>query len=470
MSKGFDDNFQKQVCSLLIRDEKFFTKYHNLVDPSIFELRPLEISYRIAQNYYQEYGKLISKLILLSECETQVQKEMKLKGPGMDNAEPLYAHIVEEIFGYDLESGYEWTDQKLREFIKRETQKSIARKFNDARDKGTSFDPIIEELHQTIQITASEDKYQSLSISDVLSFPQKEPIVEGFPFYLKHLYLLSGAGGSYKSLIILQMIKSLLTGVPLFGKYNILKKGPIILFDQETPNPILQDRFSKFEFNPSWPLTLYHFQGMKLDRPTDVEFMKRKIKEINPIAGFFDSLVRFHDKNENATTGEMSLVMEQLRSLSNLGPAVFSIHHFEKSGQGARGSTDIPNAVDLELKVKCKNDVINLEAGKVRIEKPDPIILHPTITNNSIRIEFEGSREELIIPACLKILKEQGGKMDLNQIGNMLDRIGLSVSNLFETLEVLQKLGHVKKAKEMVTGVTGSGRRTACSKWVYWLI
>ena len=63
----------------------------------------------------------------------------------------------------------------------------------------------------------------------------------------------------------------------------------------------------------------------------------------------FDSLRRFHDRDENSAT-QMSKVLRWLRRLARRGATVVVIHHQDKSKTfNYRGSSDILAGVDVAL-------------------------------------------------------------------------------------------------------------------------
>jgi 5S rRNA maturation endonuclease (ribonuclease M5) len=227
-------------------------------------------------------------------------------------------------------------------------------------------------------------------------YPPREPIVKGFPLYKKFVYLLSGDQGDYKSILTLHTCRCVVSAqYDLFGKYKVVEKGAVILFDEETPEPIMEERLQGFGLkDPDLPFYLCHFSGLQVDDDQWVEEVLRKIDEIVPVFAGFDSFIDFHTQDENSPR-QMQQVMKRIRKIANTGPAVWLIAHNSKEAKLTRGTTAIPAAVDMEFftKVSTKKEV-TLEVRKNRVEPFEPIVVVPKFEPTSFRVDYKQTKDQ----------------------------------------------------------------------------
>ena len=140
----------------------------------------------------------------------------------------------------------------------------------------------------------------------------------------------------------------------------MVKTGPVLLVDEETPQSFLRERVEKMGFDRSYPLYFLHFQGVRLDRSDALDALMERIKEVNPILVVIDSLIRVHRQKEDDSMS-MSLVVDSLRKIANSGTTVLVIHHHKKGegplSQKLRGSSDIPGGVDMSMRL-CQKTIV----------------------------------------------------------------------------------------------------------------
>lgn len=253
------------------------------------------------------------------------------------------------------------------------------------------------------------------SIDDVLAYPDPEYIID--PVLGKGLlYMLGGKAGRFKTLITWEMIKSVLTKEPLWGKYPVQIGGPVIMIDEETPRSIFKDRVVKMNFNKSWPLYIIHFQNIRVDNRSVLHELMNIIQKINPVLVTFDSLIRLHNKQENSA-GEMESVWDCFRAIANLGPATWIIHHHKKgdgpTDQRARGSSENVAAIDVEYTTDYNeaNKEIWLSSSKTRVAPFEKIVLAPTFKQDSISILYAGKEDERIEDTLKRYLREEENPM-----------------------------------------------------------
>ncbi len=274
------------------------------------------------------------------------------------------------------------------------------------------------------------------SLEDVYKYPETEYLIP--PLLMRGSVNLIAAGpGKIKTTLSQSIAFSLLTGIPLWGKYPITETGPVLIVDEETPRSLLKDHMTRMGFNKDLPLYFLHFQDIRLDIDAIFEALMWKIVEVNPILIIFDSLVRLHGQKENDSIA-MSTVMAKFRKIANCGPTIWVVHHHKK-GEGpldekARGASDIIAGVDIEYRLVQKDGFYYLSSGKSRIEQFGPIKLKAEFTDTKIEITCEGTEREDILDEILEILdgeplkageiheklKDRGIEVGINRVRNIL--------------------------------------------------
>jgi hypothetical protein len=149
----------------------------------------------------------------------------------------------------------------------------------------------------------------------------------------------------------------------------------------------------------------------------------------------FDSLIRFHDADENSAS-EMRIVMGHLRSLASAGATVVALHHRGKSeSSNYRGSTDILGAVDVGFKLSRTDDLLELSTVGVKNRvgpdvrvtiRPDfatgqfPVVESPALVTTRHEMEKLGN-----------VIRENPG-LSANKI---IERSGMSRQRVFGLLQ-----------------------------------
>lgn len=284
--------------------------------------------------------------------------------------------------------------------------------------------------------------YRLTTLDDVFEYPEPTYLID--PVLIETTVSILGAfTGTGKSITALSIMKSLLTGEPLWGKYPVAKTGPVLLVDEETPQSFLRERTSKMGFTRGLPLYFLHFQDVRLDRDDYFNALMEKIEEVKPILVVIDSLIRVHRAKEDDSS-QMSQVIGRLRKIANTGTTVLAIHHHRK-GEGPlahklRGSSDIPGGVDIEYALLPKDDYLIFTSVKTRTQPLAPIKLKMEVDEESMSITYMGVEvgeegevmAEVIyilqengqqgVEEILKALKERGIKLGINRLRSLLKK------------------------------------------------
>jgi RecA-family ATPase len=165
-------------------------------------------------------------------------------------------------------------------------------------------------LPDKIEDKAKENRgihYHLTTLDEVFEYPEPTYLID--PILIEGTVSVLGAyTGTGKSIAALSIIKSILTGEPLWAKYHVIRTGPVLLIDEETPQSFLRERATKMDFASGLPLFLLHFQDVRLDRDDFFNALMEKIEEVRPTLVVIDSLIRVHRLKEDDAVS-MSLVV-----------------------------------------------------------------------------------------------------------------------------------------------------------------
>lgn len=204
---------------------------------------------------------------------------------------------------------------------------------------------LVTDMFQRYQVVP-KTAFRLELIDDFLSKP--EPVLS---WMIEGLWtssakgMLVGQPNLGKTWVALDMLISFVSGLPCLGQFQPRETGPALLIEQEGSLMNLNRRFHMLAKGRSLAYGslrhLHHmsFQFPKLpDHEKDIIFLmkQQRIKFV-----VFDSLVRFHNKDENSST-DMRLILESFTRINmETGASVLLIHHLAKqSGESKRGIWD----------------------------------------------------------------------------------------------------------------------------------
>ncbi|AHB42289.1 DNA repair protein RadA [Candidatus Saccharibacteria bacterium RAAC3_TM7_1] len=266
------------------------------------------------------------------------------------------------------------------------------------------------------------------------------------------LTILSAAPGSFKTWLMLEITLSIAEGRSLFGKYSTNKTG-VLFVDEESGPRMLQERFKQLGSVEGLPI---HYTSRQNTRVTEayVESLLVICKEKEIGLVMFDSLVRLHSSDENASK-DMSELFNLFRQLTDSGLSVLIAHHNRKPNQGnynpsgdMRGSSDILAAVDCHMAMSRQNgsEYVLVQQTKNRyMPEIRPFKLRFVLENETSYFEFVGEEknrsseradDKQYIVDTLKInesditkkllyelLASNGKKIGMNRLGEYLEEL-----------------------------------------------
>jgi len=231
--------------------------------------------------------------------------------------------------------------------------------------------------------------------------------------------LVAGEPGSYKSWLALCLGRSVSEGAPFLDR--ACPALPVLYLDRENPQAVVRERMQVLGIRSAEHLRVWG--GWLADAPPSIGDARlvQIARQWKPLI-IFDSLIRFHDGDENSAT-EMSPVMGDLRALAHAGATVVALHHRAKSEASRyRGSSDILGGVDVAVAVSRDHDagLVKLQCFKSRFAAEFAVTLRPeldTAGGFALADPPSVSREGADVEALRRVIAAQPGISQKDVVG-----------------------------------------------------
>lgn len=410
------------------------------------------------EGLFQGYDDIdMAYMAFLMEChlsEKQIQKSFQLVFKSTydeKRTRMMYDRAKNKIDSGEVLRGTGTFIQKLREMNLKEIEN-----FTRQLQRATGKDNPPSQFHNTY-IDNKTVKLKIATLKDIFSYPDPSYLIQSL-IVENALIILSSYAGIGKSILSLIIAYTVITGKKLFDIYDVNKQGVVLIVD-ENPGSFLKERLRKIGFHEGMPIYYLHFQKVKIDNKDCFNQLIEIVKEKKPILVIFDALIRIHSARENEAT-EMSLIMENLRSIVNLGTTVIVLHHHRKGTgdkkEAVRGSSDILGGIDVHLALEEKDDFLILSSPKTRVKPIEPMRLKLEVTEDSISFKYIGkelNQTHTIINEIVEILKD-GTPLGVEEIFELLRQSDFKVG--------INKLRDILKSasgKELIENVEDRGKK-----------
>jgi hypothetical protein len=223
--------------------------------------------------------------------------------------------------------------------------------------------------------------------------------------------LVAGEPGSYKSWLALCLGKAVAAGAPFLER--ACPALPVLYLDRENPQAVVRERMDALGIRSAERLRVWG--GWLADAPPAIGDARlvQIARRWKPLL-IFDSLIRFHDGDENSAT-EMAPVMGEMRALAPAGATVVALHHRAKSEASRyRGSSDILGGVDVAFAVSRDRDagLIKLQCFKSRFAAEFNVTLRPELDSRAgfvLADPLAASREAADVEILRRLIATQPG-------------------------------------------------------------
>jgi hypothetical protein len=262
----------------------------------------------------------------------------------------------------------------IQEISKRRAIASFGQSLSNLATGDTSVSDLQDDIHRFASHLSSDVLLGSVEIQcwddlpDVFSL-EVPPVEFVIPDFVQRngISLFAGAFGVGKSFLFAHKLAvAVVSGGDFLGRR--CERRPCLIVDRgENPFPVIVERLKRLSKPGILPPKVWA-QGMNgFNGPPSLgdDRLLRMAKEHKPMM-IFDSLIGFHDGDENSAT-DMRKTMACLRRLADVGASVVVLHHCGKSEEvDFRGSTAIVDAVDIAYRLKKHTNHLALRCFKNR--------------------------------------------------------------------------------------------------------
>lgn len=253
------------------------------------------------------------------------------------------------------------------------------------------------------------------------------------------LTILSGPPASFKSYISQHLALCVANKAPFLGEFDVPSVRKVLYFDKEGRPRYIQSRFMALGASGNPYIEMNQDDDFYLDSDEDVDRLIARLQESDySTTGLivFDSLIRFHRKDENAAV-QMAQVFRNAKRIANIGPAVVILQHSRKEFAGMapsvnsmRGSGEILAAADAQFSLSQdrKQDVVSFVNYKMRESAElDPFavkVIREDGNPKGVPVDFQHSGEydkdkpklEEIKDALIDLFKERDDEFSRENI------------------------------------------------------
>jgi hypothetical protein len=211
------------------------------------------------------------------------------------------------------------------------------------------------------------------------------------------LVMLTAPPAGYKTWLALAIAGAVSAGTDFLDRKTV--QTPVLYLDRENPAAVIRQRLEILKLDDSSHLKIWGRwvpdSPPLLGDPRLVE-LARKYKPLIVV----DSLVRFHDSEENSAS-TMARISEHLKRLVDAGATVLLLHHQGKNpAMLYRGSSDILAGVDTAFNIEKKKDeelgiFLRLNSYKDRYAEESNLVLRPNFEKGCFELVDDPAEVEL---------------------------------------------------------------------------
>jgi hypothetical protein len=182
------------------------------------------------------------------------------------------------------------------------------------------------------------------------------------------LAVIQGRPKVGKTWLLLEIAISLATGQPVLGRFETLRRGPVILVVEESGEQALGRRLQqlccgrRMAFDDLQDLHVAANRRVRLDDRTWQDRLNEQVRALRPVAILLDPLARLKsDDRDEDSQHQMAPVVSFLRELRESSDGIVAfVHHVGHREGRLRGTSDLEAVWDTKLSLRRSGNIVEL--------------------------------------------------------------------------------------------------------------
>ena len=276
--------------------------------------------------------------------------------------------------------------------------------------------------------------------------------------------IIGGNPKCCKSWLALEMAVSVATGTRCLGCYEVVERGPALIYLAEDSLPMVRERLSSLAEHHQVPLEALDVHiitepAIRLDLARDQVRLQKTVRSLRPKILVLDPLVRLHRLDENSAS-EVSGLLSYLREIQReLDVALVLVHHTRKNtspgaqaGQGLRGSGDFHAWSDSSLYLRRTRGDLVLTIEHRSASAPEPVSLKLVARDDGpVHLEISNNAScettEKVTDLATRLLEELEREVALTRSA-LRERLSVKNERLGPALTQLERQGSIERTPE----------------------
>jgi hypothetical protein len=272
--------------------------------------------------------------------------------------------------------------------------------------------------------------------------------------------ILAGSPRAGKTWFSLDLAVSIASGTPCLGRFEVERRGPVLLFLAEDSPEAARQRVEGICRHRGLDIAMLDLYliiapALRLPLPEDTKKLFTTVEAIKPILLVLDPFVRIHAGIDENNAGDVSRLLADLRLLQRTHEvSVLVVHHLRKNGRGSpgealRGSGDLYAWTDSLATLSRPNGALQL-AIEHRFERAtEPVALKlatlpdgtaPHLEIDTLVPSSPGARD-----LAARVLEELGRAEVPVRRSDLRERLRVNNNKLGSVLDELAREGHIRR-------------------------
>lgn len=185
-SYSFENEFETKLLAFLARKKEFWFKYSSLIQEDYFQTDVRRDVFHCVKVYYEKYSDQLTREVLENEISDFIHPRFeKLSAESKEIFVEGYKNILLDIYdNFDIDSGEDYTKDKVVEFAKRQAMRkvilSLADKVKTGKDLSNSVDEVAKVQAIGGDLDLGYDYFNELIVRTSMTYDERVFVKTGF--------------------------------------------------------------------------------------------------------------------------------------------------------------------------------------------------------------------------------------------------------------------------------------------------